>query len=65
MYEGGGGYAKVYAMRTRGRGLAHLSRYTNRSLLHVFCNVFISKVLLSYFTVFEDDFHYCFIKQLL
>ena len=36
-----------------------------RSFLHIFCNVFISKALLSYFVLFGDNSHYCFIKHLL
>ena len=59
-----GGRAKAYAMRTRG---VDTSKYVLKKVpfLHVFCNMFICKVLLSYFVVFGDDFHYSFMKHLL
>ena len=66
MHEEGEG---VEEMRTPclqgGMGPSHVSAYVKKSLLHVFCSIFIRKVLLSYFVVFGHDFHCCRIKHLL
>ena len=45
----------------RGRGFTYVSIYSKKSLLHMFCSISICKVLLSYFVVFGDDLHCCFI----
>ena len=45
-----------------GRGLAHLSTYAKSRYLQVFCNIFIFKVLLSYFVVFGVNIHNFFCK---
>ena len=64
MQKGGrGSQAKAYAMHTM--GLTHLSTYAKKSIMNVFCNILISKILSSYFVVFSNDFHYCPIKHLL
>ena len=49
----------------QGGGLTHLRMYAKNPFLHVFCNIFLCKVLLSYFVVFGDDFHCFFIQHLL
>ena len=54
------GRGKAYAMRTRGG--VDTSKYVIKkvpfaSILHLFWNIFIRKVPLSYFAVFGDDFH--------
>ena len=43
------------------RELTHLCGCAKSPFLHGFCNVFICKVLSSYFLVFGDEFHHCFI----
>ena len=44
---------------------ANISKYVRKiPLLHVFCDIFICKILLPYF-LFGIDFHYCFVKHLL
>ena len=65
-HKGGGGQAKAYAMRTRGRG-AYTWKYVRKNVpfLLVFCDIFIRWKLLQYFVVFGVDFHYRFIKHLL
>ena len=63
--KGNGDQAKAYIMCTRGRGLTHLKSTLKSPFLHVFCDVFIFNVLLSYFAAFGNDIHYCFIKHLL
>ena len=48
----------MYTMCTK-EELTHLSTYAKKSLLqNAFCNIFIYKVLLSYFVVIDVDFHY-------
>ena len=63
--KGEGGQAKVYTIRSRDRGKKHLGTYAESPFIRAFCYSFICKVLLSYFVVFGDDFHCCFIKHLL
>ena len=47
----------------KGEGVDTCVRTQNSPFLHVFCDIFICKVLLSDFVVFDIDFHYCFIKH--
>ena len=42
--------------------LSSYARGGKNSLLYVFCNIFVFRVFLSYFVVYGDDVHYCFIK---
>ena len=48
-----------------GEGIEKSECVRKKTLLHVFCNIFICKVLSTYFLVFDDEAHYYFIKHLL
>ena len=64
-HEGERGSGKSVHHVYKGKGADTPKKYAKSPFLHVFCNVFIFNVLLSYFAVFGNDIHYCFIKHLL
>ena len=60
--KGEEGPSKSVCHAYEGGGLTDLSTCAEISLFCVFCDILICKVLLPYFVVFVDNFHYCFIK---